>query len=87
MLLGKDLGGSHYAGLETVPYGNQGGQHGHHRFPASDISLKEPVHLPAASEVLADFLYHPFLCSRQVEGQRTVAFPETIPDFRHRDSH
>ena len=69
MLLGKDFCRCHHACLITVVQGDEHGHECHERLARAYIALQEAVHLSAAAHVGPDFVHHPFLRSRQFEGQ------------------
>ncbi len=87
MLLCKNLGRSHDAGLTSVPDGDQGREHGYHCLSRPDITLKQTVHLTAAYHVSADFLNHTLLRSGKFIWQSLVAGVESRADLGHRNPY
>ena len=67
MLIGQNFGGSHHTCLKTVIQSKQHTHQCHQRFTAADISLKQAVHLPAASHIIPDFFQYPFLSTGQLK--------------------
>ena len=72
MLLGKNLGGSHDAGLETVVQRQQHGHEGHQGLPGAHVALQQTVHLLSAAHVFAYLARHSLLCVGEREGQVVV---------------
>ncbi len=69
VLLRKDFGGRHHAGLVTVVERQQHGEQRHDGLSAAHVALHEAVHLDASTEVGPDFLDDPLLCAREFERQ------------------
>ena len=86
MLTGKDFGRRHYAGLSSVTHCQQGGKDSDHGFPRTYISLQQPVHLPAAHHVAADFFDDPLLGTGKIVWQSLVAGIERLADIWHDDA-
>ncbi len=87
VLLGKDFGRGHHAGLVTVPHSDEGTQDRDHGLAGTDVPLQQAVHLMAAAHVLADFPDDPFLGIGQFIRKRVVASVEGFPDRRHGKAH
>ena len=86
MLLGKDFGRCHYAGLIAVVHRNESQQDGYQSLAASHVSLKETVHLLSAAHIFPHFLDDTLLCASKRVWQRLVAAVEIIADPVHHDS-
>ena len=69
MLLCKNFGRCHQAGLITVVQSDEHSHQGNERLARAYVALKEPVHLSAAAHISSDFVHHPFLGTRQFEGK------------------
>ena len=83
MLLCKHFRWRHDTCLITVSDCNQSCQYRNHCFAATHISLQQTVHLVTAFHVVADLSNHTFLSSGQREGERVIAFVESLSDTRH----
>ena len=86
MLLCKHFSRSHYAGLIAIAYGNQSAEHRHHSLAASDISLKQPVHLMTALKVVTDLGDYPFLRSRSSSDDKQTCLSVQLPSGSIRDA-
>ena len=86
MLLCQNLCGGHNAGLVSVTYGYEGCEHRHHRLAGTHVSLKQTVHLAAAGEVGAYFLYDSLLRAGQLERQGLEAGIEVLAHLGHRNA-
>lgn len=82
MLLREYFGGRHEAGLVAVVERHEHAHEGHDGFAGAHIALHEAVHLPARSQVGADFADHSFLRAGEFEGQFfLVKTVEKVADF------
>jgi len=79
MLVRQNFGGSHHARLKTVVQCKQHAHQCYQGFTTTHVSLKQTVHLPAASHIIPYFFQYPFLCTRQLE--RKVLRIESIENI------
>ena len=79
MLVRQNFGGSHHARLKTVVQCKQHAHQCYQGFTTTHVSLKQTVHLPAASHIIPYFFQYPFLCTRQLK--RKVLRIESIENI------
>ena len=72
VLLGKNLGGRHERDLMSIFDGNDGRLESHDGLARSDVALQEPPHGERLFHVGGDFLQHPLLGHRGMEGKNLL---------------
>jgi len=70
VLLGQQLRGRHQGRLQAAACGTRGGGRGHHGLAAADITLQQPHHRHAGSEILVRIAQRARLGARERERQR-----------------
>ena len=72
MLLGKDFRRRHQSGLSAISRGAVGGGRRHHGLAAAHVSLYQPVHGNAPTEIRQNFPHRPALGTGEGKGQAVI---------------